>query len=102
MVPPISLATVCELERAGHFDTRSVEGFGPEIRKSEEKNMAEKTYLIQPSSCEPYVKRQKNNAADAEAIWEAVTRANMRFVEQCLKTQRCTHPTSHPSLPPEV
>jgi|307.fasta_scaffold39371_3 hypothetical protein len=40
MVPPTSLATVCELERAGHFDTRSVEGFGPEIRKSEEKNMA--------------------------------------------------------------
>ena len=28
----------------------------------------------------PYVKRQKNNAADAEAICEAVTRANMRFV----------------------
>jgi transposase len=29
----------------------------------------------------PYVKRQKNDAADAEAICEAVTRANMRFVE---------------------
>src|SRR6202163_4399716 len=28
----------------------------------------------------PYVKRQKNDAADAEAICEAVTRANMRFV----------------------
>ena len=28
-----------------------------------------------------YVKRQKNDAADAEAICEAVTRANMRFVE---------------------
>ena len=28
----------------------------------------------------PYVKRQKNDAADAEAIYEAVTRANMRFV----------------------
>jgi transposase len=27
------------------------------------------------------VKRQKNNATDAEAISEAVTRANMRFVE---------------------
>jgi transposase len=29
----------------------------------------------------PYVKRQKNDAADAEAICEAVIRANMRFVE---------------------
>jgi len=29
---------------------------------------------------EPYVKRQKNDATDAEAICEAVTRANMRFV----------------------
>jgi transposase len=28
----------------------------------------------------PYVKRQKNDATDAEAICEAVTRANMRFV----------------------
>jgi transposase len=28
----------------------------------------------------PYVKRQKNGAADAEAICEAVTRPNMRFV----------------------
>jgi transposase len=27
-----------------------------------------------------YVERQKNDAADAEAIYEAVTRANMRFV----------------------
>ena len=29
----------------------------------------------------PYVKRQKNDATDAEAICEAVTRPNMRFVE---------------------
>jgi transposase len=28
----------------------------------------------------PYVKRQKNDMADAEAICEAVTRVNMRFV----------------------
>jgi transposase len=33
------------------------------------------------ASPEAYVKRQKNDAADAEAICEAVTRANMRFVE---------------------
>jgi transposase len=28
----------------------------------------------------PYVKRNKNDAADAEAICEAVTRPTMRFV----------------------
>ena len=33
-----------------------------------------------PSYVKPYVKRQKNDATDAEAICEAVTRANMRFV----------------------
>jgi transposase len=32
------------------------------------------------SSCEPYVKRGKTDAADAEAIAEAVTRPTMRFV----------------------
>jgi len=34
-----------------------------------------------PAYVKPYVKRQKNDMADAEAICEAVTRANMRFVE---------------------
>ena len=34
-----------------------------------------------PAYVRPYVKRQKNDAADAEAICEAVTRTNMRFVE---------------------
>src|ERR1700686_3534305 len=33
-----------------------------------------------PGYVKPYVKRQKNDMADAEAICEAVTRANMRFV----------------------
>jgi len=33
-----------------------------------------------PAYVKPYVKRQKNDAADAEAICEAVTMANMRFV----------------------
>ena len=36
--------------------------------------------LMPPAYVKPYVKRQKNHAADAEAICEAVTRANMRFV----------------------
>jgi transposase len=34
-----------------------------------------------PAYVKPYVKRQKNDAADAEAICEAVTRANVRLVK---------------------
>jgi transposase len=37
--------------------------------------------LMPPRYVKPYVKRQKNDAADAEAICEAVTRPTMRFVE---------------------
>ena len=47
---------------------------------------------------EAYVKRQKNDATDAEAICEAVTRANMRFVktktaeqQSCLMLHRTRH-----------
>jgi transposase len=46
----------------------------------------------------PYVKRQKNDAADAEAICEAVMRPSMRFVEtktpeqqSCLMLHRTRH-----------
>ena len=46
----------------------------------------------------PYVKRHKNDAVDAEAICEAVTRANMRFVatktpeqQSCLTLHRTRH-----------
>ena len=45
-----------------------------------------------------YVKRQKNDATDAEAICEAVTRASMRFVstktpeqQSCLMLHRTRH-----------
>jgi len=34
-----------------------------------------------PSYVKPYVKRQKNDSADAEAICEAVTRPTMRYVD---------------------
>ncbi len=37
--------------------------------------------LMPPAYVKPYVKRQKNDATDAEAICEAVTRPSMRFVE---------------------
>ena len=36
--------------------------------------------LIAPIYVKPFVKRQKNDAADAEAIVEAALRPNMRFV----------------------
>ena len=46
----------------------------------------------------PYVKRHKNDAVDAEAICEAVTRPNMRFVatktpeqQSCLTLHRTRH-----------
>lgn len=36
--------------------------------------------LMPPAYVKPYVKRNKNDAADAEAICEAVRRPTMRFV----------------------
>ncbi len=54
--------------------------------------------LMPPAYVKPYVKRQKNDAADAEAISEAVTRPNMRFVatkvpeqQSCLMLHRTRH-----------
>ena len=54
--------------------------------------------LMPPAYVKPYVKRQKNDAADAEAICEAVTRTTMRFVEtktpdqqSCLMLHRTRH-----------
>ena len=54
--------------------------------------------LMSPAYVKPYVKRQKNDATDAEAICEAVTRANMRFVptktveqQSCLMLHRTRH-----------
>ena len=54
--------------------------------------------LMPPAYVKPYVKRHKNDATDAEAICEAVTRANMRFVatktpeqQSCLTLHRTRH-----------
>jgi transposase len=43
-----------------------------------------------------YIERQKNDAADAEAIYEAVTRANMRFVPtKTPEQQSCLNASPH-------
>jgi transposase len=54
--------------------------------------------LMPPAYVKTYVKRHKNDATDAEAICEAVTRANMRFVatktpeqQSCLTLHRTRH-----------
>ena len=54
--------------------------------------------LMPAAYVKPYVKRQKNDAADAEAICEAVSRANMQFVptktveqQSCLLLHRTRH-----------
>jgi hypothetical protein len=44
--------------------------------------------LMSPAYVKPYVKRQKNDAADAEAICEAVTRANMRLSRPRVSSSR--------------
>lgn len=54
---------------SAHHWARELGALGHEVR------------LMPASYVKPYVKRQKNDAADAEAICEAVTRPTMRFVD---------------------
>lgn len=51
-----------------HFWAREISALGHVVR------------LMPPSYVKAYLRRQKNDAADAEAICEAVTRPTMRFV----------------------
>jgi transposase len=51
-----------------HYGAREIGKLGQEVR------------LIPPAYVKPFVKRQKNDAADAEAICEAAQRPTMRFV----------------------
>ena len=61
-------------------------------------SLGHKVRLMPPAYVKPYVKRQKNDATDAEAICEAVSRPNMRFVatktaeqQSCLMLHRTRH-----------
>ncbi len=53
---------------------------GAHFRARELGKLGHDARLMPPSYVKPYVKRGKTDAADAEAICEAVTRPNMRFV----------------------
>lgn len=53
---------------SAHYWARTLQALGHEVR------------LMSPQFVRPYVKTNKHDAADAEAICEAVRRPNMRFV----------------------
>ena len=71
---------------SSHHWSRELQALGHTVR------------LMPPAYVKPYVKRHKNDAIDAEAICEAVTRVNMRFVatktpeqQSCLTLHRTRH-----------
>lgn len=75
-----------EAYASSHHWSRELETLGHTVR------------LMPPAYVKPNVKRQKNDSTDAEAICEAVTRPNMRFVppktveqQSCLMLHRARH-----------
>ena len=71
---------------SAHHWSRELQALGHTVR------------LMPPAYVKPYVKRHKNDATDAEAICEAVSRPNMRFVatktpeqQSCLTLHRTRH-----------
>jgi transposase len=71
---------------SSHHWSRELQALGHTVR------------LMPPAYVKPYVKRQKNDSTDAEAICEAVGRPNMRFVptktaeqQGCLMLHRARH-----------
>src|SRR3979411_1139540 len=66
---PVCLVGI-EACASSHYWSRELQALGHSVR------------LMPPAYVKPYVRRQKNDATDAEAICEAVTRANMRLCQQ--------------------
>ncbi|MEP3687521.1 MAG: IS110 family transposase [Sulfitobacter dubius] len=66
-LPPCVVAI--EACATAHYWAREIGALGHNVR------------LVPPAYVKPFVKRQKNDAADAEAIAEAASRPTMRFVE---------------------
>ena len=71
---------------SAHHWSRELQALGHTVR------------LMPPAYVKPYVKRHKNDATDAEAICETITRPNMRFVatktpeqQSCLTLHRTRH-----------
>ena len=71
---------------SSHYWSRELQALGHTVR------------FMPPAYVKPYLKRQKNDAADAEAICEAVQRPSMRFVptktpdqQACLMLHRTRH-----------
>ena len=64
-----------------HHWARELAALGHEVR------------LMLPAYVKPYVKRGKTDAADAEAICEAVTRPTMRFVPVTSAERQAAQPT---------
>ena len=70
---------------SSHHWSRELQAIGHTVR------------LMPPAYVKPYVKRQKNDMADAEAICEAVTRANMRSCQQRRRTAELSDASPHTS-----
>ncbi len=66
-MPPCVVAM--EACATAHYWAREISALGHTVR------------LVPPAYVKPFVKRQKNDASDAEAIAEAASRPTMRFVE---------------------
>src|SRR5450755_2914060 len=71
---------------SSHHWSRELQALGHTVR------------LMPPAYVKPYVKRHKNDAIDAEAICEAVTRPNMRFVATKTREQQSCL-TLHATMP---
>jgi len=64
---------------SAHHWARKLQGFGHTVK------------LMSPQFVKPYVKTNKNDMADAEAICEAVSRPNMRYVSVKTVEQQAIH-----------